>query len=105
MVRKVEDLRKMSTKEYKKLTDMFFKKLDKYIENDISNQYIAKYLYLAYQNDYLWEEDLKRIISSSIEGIELTIEETYNINKVKKILEEQYKLKIINEKPLKIEKL
>lgn len=105
MVRKVEDLRKMSNKEYKKLTDTFFEKLTEYIKNDISNQYIAKYLYLAYQNDYLWEEDLKRIISSSIEGIELTVEETYDINKVKKILEEEYKLKIINEKPLKIEKL
>lgn len=69
MVHKIEDLRKMSDKEYEKLTDTFFEKLTGYIKNDISNQYIAKYLYLAYQNDYLLEEDLKRIISSSIKGI------------------------------------
>lgn len=105
----------MIRKDYDELTDVEFadimevatKRIKEYIDNGFLEEFIAKTISIKYEENALWNENsLKSIIQFGKEDLEEFLNfKVVDEKKVKKILEEKYKLKIINDLNIEIEEI
>ena len=103
MIRKeCEDI---NEKIYKELVIPFNNCVEKYIKDNIINEFVSFYIATAYKMDILTINDLLNIFSEATEALCQTIKDYCDKEIIKEILETKYKLRIINEYPITIEEL
>lgn len=99
------DMDTISDDEFDKTIAESNKAIVKYIKDEFLNEYIAYNLAICYKMDSMWSEKFDLLISSAIEDFyQITVVDC-DKNKIKKLLEEKYKLKVIKEEPTEIEEL
>ncbi|MBE6156373.1 MAG: hypothetical protein E7161_01325 [Firmicutes bacterium] len=77
-----------------------------YLKNYVVNEVIAMDIANRINNKALWKDDLENIISSTIEDIFYQLDITNcDVDKIKKVLESEYKIKITKDNPIEIIKL
>lgn len=102
MFRDVEELKTISDEEFNRISKKFYNKVDKYVSNNIVNQYLAHFIGNGYKMSSLWSADLKAIIEHGLNELIESADKGYDIKKVKSILVKDYGLKIIDDNPAKI---
>lgn len=102
MFRDVEELRKISDEKFNKISKHFYKKVDKYVSNNVVNQYIAYFIGSGYKMNSLWSTDLNCMIEHALNELIEYANNGYNIKKIKDILINQYGLKVVNDNPTEI---
>ncbi len=96
MIRK-EDCANVSEEEFEKLVLPHDKKIDEYLK-EISYDYVAFYLASGYELSALWEGPLRTHVNSALQVFcdPESLFNDFDYEKLEKILEEKYNLKIIN---------
>lgn len=102
MFRDVEELRKISDEEFNNISKKFYNKIEKYIGNNIVNQYIAHFIGNGYKMSSLWSTNLDSMIEHALNELIEYANEGYSIKKVKNLLVKDYGLKIIDDNPIEI---
>ncbi len=102
MFRDVEELRKISDEEFNNISKKFYNKIEKYIGNNIVNQYIAYFIGNGYKMSSLWSTNLDSMIEYALNELIEYANEGYSIKKVKNLLVKDYGLKIIDDNPIEI---
>lgn len=74
-----------------------------YVKDNFLNQYIAFHIAIYYRGNAMWKQSFSNQVSTAIEDLSQFTNDDCNYDLIKKILEENYELKIINESPLIIE--
>lgn len=99
--KKVEEL---SDDEFEELMKNFDDELDKYIKNMIE-EYLTFFLSKGYRLSSIFENKLDVISYSAVSLLEGSRKNLYNLEEVKKKLEEKYKLKITDDTKTIIEEM
>lgn len=102
MFRDVEELRKINDEKFNKISKHFYKKIEKYVGNNIVNQYIAYFIGNGYKMSSLWSTNLDSMIEHALNELSEYANNEYNIKKIKDILEKEYGLKVVNDNPTEI---
>lgn len=105
MIRKTKDLNKLTDEEFDNIVGPFDNKITDYIKNEIINEYVAYYIYTAFEMDALWDESFRLSCSAAIESLAQLDEEYCDIDRIKSILKNKYSIKVIQDKPTIIEKI
>lgn len=100
-----EDLNKHTTEEFNKLVKIFDKRIIKYAKENIINDFVAYYISTAFDLNDIRSNELKTIAKCAIEDLSLLKDENCNLDEVKSILLNKYKLKVIQDKPVIIEEI
>lgn len=104
MIRKSKDLNKLTDEEFDNIVGPFDNKITDYIKNEIINEYVAYYIYTAFEVDALWDESFRLSCSAAIESLAQLDEESCDLDKIKSILRNKYSINVIQDKPVIIEK-
>ena len=96
--RKVANL---TDEEFETLTEEFNDKLDIYIK-EMAENYVAYYISLGYNLSALVEGDLAITAFCALDSLSGTMKKIYDIDNVKKILEDRYSLRIINDNTMAV---
>ena len=99
-----EEEENLSDEDFDKLMDGFEEDLDRYIKDMLEN-YLAYYIVTGYKMSAISENKLEVLSRTAITLLNGSREKLYDLNQVKKILEEKYKLKIIDESRTTIEEI
>lgn len=79
--------------------------ISEYINKNILYEFVAFYIAKGYELNALWEENLTSHVNSAIEHLSaVEFKNSYDYDKLKKVLEEQYSLIVVNDSPLQVEK-
>lgn len=105
MIRKSEELYTITDEELDKITNTFYKKINKYISDKLVNDYVAYYIATAYKGNALWDVKFELTVKAAIEELAQIADDVYDIDKIKLILENKHKLKVIDENPTEIEEV
>ena len=106
MIRTREELMKLNDEEFAELFKDFDKEIKRFVTKEILNQFLAYYIHCGYKMNTLSDDSLDVRINTGIEEMESYLYSKYcNKNIIKKILENDYKLKITNEDPLEIKEI
>ena len=97
------DLKNLKDEEVEKIVVPTRKFIIEYLKDFLLDDIIAMDIANRINNNALWVDDFKSIISSTIEDIfyQLDVSDC-DFDNIKSILESEYKIKIIKENPLKI---
>ena len=103
MIRKNEELSKLNDEEFGKLFTDFDKEIKEVVSEKILNQFLSYYIKCGFEKNTLSEDNLDFRIKTGMDDLIGYINKN-NCNKeiIKKILENDYKLKVVNEDPLEI---
>lgn len=82
--------------------DFFESKIKEYIKEKILLDYIAYYIYNCYKMNLVTNENLNALLEASIDSLSQINVIDCNIEKIKNILINNYKLNVINDEPIKI---
>ena len=100
------DTEDISNEDYQNIIIPLENLIHNYIKNNIINEFVAYDFYIRYKNNVIWNEPVNNIINSLVDDIiELTKSEDVNIDIVKEILLNKYKIKIVSEIPLYIKEI
>ena len=105
MIRKSRDLSKLTDEEFISITHPFDEKISNYISNEIINEFVAYYISTAFDMDAIWDEDFKLSCYAGVETLAQLDDDSCDIDKIKYILKDKYRLRVIQDKPTIIEKL
>lgn len=105
MIRKNEDLAKMSDDEFDSIVKPFDDKLTEYVENNILHQYVAYYIATAYKMDALWDNKFNLTVYSALDQLAQFTDKNCDMDKIKFILKNEYKLKVVSDDPTNIEEI
>ena len=89
---------------FDKRSEEFTIEVDRYIES-IIDDYLAFYIQALYKEDLIEGETTAKVLNSAIEDLNSIRIEMCDIEKVKTILKEFYKLNIENDDPLIINEI
>ncbi len=92
----------ISDEEFDKIVFPFDEAITKYIDNMVYD-YMAYYIATGYKMSAIWNSSLKAHCNSSMDNISSI--DNFDYNKIKEILKEKYKLKIVNDEQLEIEEI
>ena len=104
MILPVEKEMKLTDSQFDELMKNYDSVLDEYAKNLIED-YLAFYLAKGYEFSAIFENKLEVIAYTAISLLEGSMKNLYNLDKVKKKLEENYKLRITNDDRLTIEEV
>ena len=105
MIRKNEDLAHMSDDEFDSIVKPFDNKLNEYVENNILHQYVAYYIATAYKMDALWDNKFNLTVYSALDQLAQFTDKDCDMDKIKFILEKEYKLKVVSDDPTDIKEI
>ena len=92
----------ISDLEYEKTVQKCDIDLINYIKNEFLNEFLAFYIATLYVKNALWDDALDLHIGSALDYLSTISLNDCNKNKIKNILKDKYKLKILKESPLEI---
>jgi hypothetical protein len=95
----------ISDDEYENVVNPCHQIIINYIKTTFLNDFIAYNLATCYSMDAMWSENFDLLIYSALEELTQLNLKDCNKYKIKKILEEKYKLKVINESPIDIKEI
>ena len=99
------DLDKISEEEFLEINQKHQEFVREYLE-DILYGFIAHYIAKGIECNSIFDDDFKRITNTSTESFNsYPFRNKIDKERIKKILEDEYSIRIIKEKPLKIEKI
>ena len=104
MIRKSEELNRINDYDFNKIVVPFDNEITNYLKN-IINDYVAYYIATGFNMNALWDSKFNLICNDAIETLSQIDSNSYDIDKVKMILENKYNLKVIQDKPTIIKKL
>ena len=104
MILPVEEEMKLTDEEFEELMKNFDEELDKYTR-DMIEKYVAFYLARGYHLSSLFQNKLDINIKTAILLLESLKNRLYDIEKIKKILEDNYGLKITDDDRTLIEEI
>ena len=99
------DMNDISDDEFDEIVLPCIEKLHDYVVNNFLNEYVATHMAVYFNGDAMWSQTLHQQLNSAVEDFSQFTEKDCDIEQIKKILKEKYKLKITNESPLAIEKI
>ena len=105
MIRKNEDLVKMSDNEFDNIVKPLNKKIDEYIKDNILYQYVTYYISTAYKMDALWDSKFNLNVYEAIDKLAQLTDKDCDMDKIKLILENESKLKVVSDEPTNIEEI
>ena len=105
MIRRSKDLKKLTNEEFNSIIGPFDDKVTNYITNEIVNEFVAYYISTAFEMDALWDGSFKLSCYAAVETLAQLDSDSCDLDKIKSILENKYKLKVIQDKPTIIEKI
>lgn len=101
-----ENLNDITDEEYENIVIPFEESIDKYIRDNIIDDFVAFYIATGYKQEALWDDNLKIMYNSAVEDLcSASNVKIHNYKKLGKILENKYGLRIINENPLELEEI
>lgn len=104
MFRKYID--ELTDDEFEKLIIPFDKNIDEYIQEYILYDFIAFYIASGWERDVLSQTDLKTECNTATDVLANVSDiKEFNFEKLKRLLEVKFSLKIISESPLELEKI
>lgn len=104
MFRKYID--ELTDDEFEKLIIPFDKNIDAYIQEYILYDFIAFYIASGWEREVLSQNDLKTECNTATDVLSnVSNIKEYDFEKLKKLLEVRFSLKIISESPLELEKI
>lgn len=83
----------------------FDKEVNEYISKNIINQFVAYYIATGYNFNALWNSDFKLTVDQSTNEFMQFIDDGYDLNKIRLLLEKEYGLRVISDKPFSIEEI
>lgn len=98
------DFNSVSDEEFDLLNKKCDMQLEKYIKDNIVNDYVAYYIAIRYNSDAIWSERLNMTIGTAIEELSYINESYVDKERVINILKNKYKLEIVSDYPLEISK-
>lgn len=104
MLRKCEELNIISDYDFNKIVVPFNNEITNYLNNRI-NDYVAYYIATGFNMDALWDSKFNLICNDAIETLSQIDSNSYDIDKVKMIIEDKYNLKVMQDKPIAIKQL
>ena len=105
MIRRSKDLKRLTDEEFDSIVGPFDDKITNYITNEIVNEFVAYYISTAFEMDAIWDEDFKLSCYAAVDTLAQLYSDSYDLDKIKSILENKYKLKVIQDKPTIIEEI
>lgn len=104
MFRKYID--ELTDDEFEKLIIPFDKNIDEYIKEYILYDFIAFYIASGWERDVLSQTDLKTECNTATDVL-ANVSDTneFDFEKLKRLLEVKFSLKVISESPLELEKI
>ena len=102
MLRQYEELNIISDYDFNKIVVPFNNEITNYLNNRI-NDYVAYYIATGFNMNALWDSKLYLICNNAIETLSQINNNSYDINKVKMILDKKYGLKVIQDEPTVID--
>lgn len=105
MIRSSKDLNKLTDDEFDSIVSPFDDKIANYITNEIVNEFVAYYISTAFEIDAIWDESFKLSCYAAVETLAQLGDDSCDLDKIKSILENKYKLKVLQDKPTIIEKI
>ena len=98
-----EDFNKISEEEFLDIIKYHQKYVREFIEDELYD-YIAFYIAKGIECEAIFDNDLERIINTAIESFDsFQFRNSIDWKRVKKILREDYSIKIVKDNPMKIE--
>ncbi len=104
MILSKEEGENLSDEDFNKLMDGFEEDLDRYIKDMLEN-YLAYYLATGYKMSALSENKLEVLSYTAVSLLEGSRKSLYDLNEIKKRLEENYKLRISDDSRTTIEEI
>ena len=104
MILPIEKEMELTDSQFDELMKDYDNALDEYIKN-MMEDFLVFYLGKGYEMSTLFENELSVIAYSAVSLIEGARKNCYDLDEVKKKLEEEFHLKITNDKKLAIEEL
>lgn len=104
MILPKEKVINLSDDEYEELTRDFNNEIDKYIKN-MAQEYAAFYVAMGYKMSAISENKLSVITYSAISSLDGTTNRLCDLEEVKKILENKYRLKVVDDTTTAIEEM
>lgn len=101
MLRAVMD--EISDEEYFNIVLPCQEKIKKHIKNRFLNEYVAFHIAIYYRNNAMWEQSFSNQVYSALDELSKFKITDCDYNLIKKILEETYEIRVLNESPLEIE--
>lgn len=105
MLRDVKELKDITDDEFNKIIKPFDKEVNKYIAKNIVNQFVAYYIATGYKFNALWDSNFKLTVDQATNEFAQFIDDGYDLNKIKSMLEKEYGLRVISDKPFRIEEI
>ena len=105
MIRRSKDLKKLTNEEFNSIIGPFDDKVTNYITNEIVNEFVAYYISTAFEMDALWDGSFKLSCYAAVETLAQLDNDSCDIDIIKSILLNKYKLKVIQDKPTIIEEI
>ena len=104
MLRKSEELNRINDYDFNRIVESFDNEITNYLNNRI-NDYVAYYIATGFNMDALWDSNFNLICNDAIETLSQIDSNSYDIDKVKMIIEDKYNLKVMQDKPIVIEEI
>lgn len=95
----------VSDEDYEMRVKPCLKKINRYIKDNIVNEFVAMDIATFYQMDVLWAQPLDIIIRGALDDLAQVTNKFCDKTEIKRILEEKYNLRMIRENPIDIRKI
>lgn len=82
--------------------ELCMEKIFKYVKDNVVNEFVAADISICYQSDALYAEPFDIVINSALDDLAQITNDFCDKDKIKKILESEYNLKIIKDNPIEI---
>jgi len=109
MIRSSKEREKISDEDLAKILKPHEQNVFKHIGNEIIYDFFPFVLASAFNNDCIWDDSTLEYeyidATDYLRSINFPGYKKLDIDRIKKIMEEKYSLKIISENPIKIEKI
>ena len=80
-------------------------KLHEYVQNTFLDEYVAYNISVYYRGNAMWDEPFATQVKSAVEDLAQFSQNDCNYSKIKDILENKYKLKVVCDSPIDIKDL
>ena len=100
-----EDFKNINEEEFLNIIKFHSEQVKEYLEKELYD-FIAFYIAKGIEYNSIFDNDFDRIINTAIESFDsFQFRNSINKKRVKKILKNEYSIKIIKDNPMKIEKM
>lgn len=108
MIRDKKEVKEYNSKDFFKAIKPSEKKISQYCQNQLVYDYFTYVIWTLYRENAIWSNyTLEKLYNQALENLlnDMPKYKDLKFNKIEKILEEQYSIRIKNKSPIKIEEI